>query len=175
MRSLENRHWFLTWTTYGSWVPGDPRGSTSATHSLDRKIELHNRPGTLPAPPNEALERYAHEIRKHPVVILDRHMAAIIDEQLRDTAAWRGWKVLILAIMVTHVHVVIRVSGDPRPSQLLKDLKSYASRRLNRHEPRRCGRWWTDSGSARFLEDEIGLVNAIAYVRNQPNPLLVRE
>ena len=24
-----DRHWFLTWTTYGSWLPGDPRGFVS--------------------------------------------------------------------------------------------------------------------------------------------------
>ena len=21
-----DRNWFLTWTTYGTWLPGDPRG-----------------------------------------------------------------------------------------------------------------------------------------------------
>jgi len=175
MRSNECRHWLLTWTTYGSWMPGDERGSTSVTHSIEGAREFHNRVGTFPAAPNDAIQHYADSVRKHPVVILDRTMARLIDELFRETAAFRGWNIRILAIMATHIHVVVQVNGDPRPAQLLKDLKSYASRRLNRHFPDRIGRWWTDSGSARFLHEEANILRAIAYVRDQPNALIVRE
>lgn len=175
MSSNEFRHWFLTWTTYGSRMPGDARGSTGETRGNDGSIEFHNRIGTLPSPPNESIERHAHWIRKHPVVILDTRMANIVERQLFETAEFRCWMILILAIMPTHIHIVLQVPGDPSPSQLLKDLKSYASRRLNQHDPQRSGRWWTDSGSARFLAEEANVLRAIAYVRNQPNPLIVRE
>lgn len=175
MRSLDYRHWMLTWTTYGSWIPGDARGSTSYTHSPGEIRKMNNRPGTMPAPSNKSLENYSHEIRKHPVVFLNRSMAEIVAEQLRETAEWRGWQLLIVSIMTTHIHLVLQVPGDPKPSQLLKDLKSYASRRLNQYDPNRSGRWWTDSGSARFLYDDSDIMSAFEYVRNQPNSLLVCE
>ncbi|MBI1321602.1 hypothetical protein GC170_00225 [bacterium] len=174
MTSIDYRHWLLTWTTYGSWVPGDDRGSTSVTRSPDGILEKHNRVGPFSAPSNAALASFSHEMRKHPIVMLDHSMAELVEKQLQETASYRGWSILILAIMTTHIHLVLQVKDDPKPSKMLKDLKSYASRRLNRHDPTRSGRWWTDSGSARFLAEEANVTAAIAYVRNQPNSLLVR-
>ncbi len=156
-------------------MPGDARGSTSDTRAKDGATEFHNRLGTLPAPPNQSFENQAHAARKHPIVFLDSHKASMVERQLFETAEFRGWKILIVAIMATHVHLVLKVSGDPPSSQMLKDLKSYASRRLNQNVPERSGRWWTDSGSARFLADEANVLRAIAYVRNQPNSHIVRE
>jgi len=35
-----DRHWLLTWTTYGTWLPGDARGFVSPipTGVRDRKV-----------------------------------------------------------------------------------------------------------------------------------------
>ncbi len=37
--------WFVTWTTYGSFVPGDQRGATGLLHDQDRSIREHNQLG----------------------------------------------------------------------------------------------------------------------------------
>jgi hypothetical protein len=63
------------------------------------------------------------------------------------------------------VHVVVSC-GDVAPATVMKVLKSYGSRALNRLLGRR-SRWWTDHGSKRYLNDEKSLAAAIRYVRSQ--------
>src|SRR5262249_52755231 len=61
-----------------------------------------------------------------------------------------------------------------RPSDMLRDWKSYASRALNRHGPRRDpGLRWAGGGSKRPLKTPERRRAAILYVRDQENPLLV--
>ncbi len=41
------RHWLLTWTTYGSWLPGDDRGSITSIRINRAGKRIHyNFPGT---------------------------------------------------------------------------------------------------------------------------------
>jgi REP element-mobilizing transposase RayT len=68
---------------------------------------------------------------KGPLVYLNRSQAEIVCCQIQQTAKYREWKLLALAIMKNHVHALIGVSGDPEPCRILRDLKSYASRALN--------------------------------------------
>jgi hypothetical protein len=76
--------------------------------------------------------------------------------------------------MANHVDIVIGVLSDPEPDTLLRDFKSYASRRLNDLAGRPpSGTWWTESGSRRKLPDEAAVHAAVAYVETQPVPLLV--
>jgi hypothetical protein len=54
--------------------------------------------------------------------------------------------------MNNHFHIVAGVLGDPDPHDLMRDFKSYASRRLNRNWAKpESGTWWTESGSVRKL------------------------
>ncbi|HMS94209.1 MAG TPA: hypothetical protein PKA03_03120, partial [Tabrizicola sp.] len=62
--------------------------------------------------------------------------------------------------------------GDPEPDTLLRDFKSYGSRRLNRMFGDR-ERWWTQSGSKRKLKDDAAVSSAVNYVRDQEYPLVV--
>jgi len=81
---------------------------------------------------------------------------------------------LAVAVMRTHIHVALGVNGDPDPATLLRDLKSYGSRALNRMDGRPVsGTWWTESGSRRRLRDERAVVAAVEYVKHQPSPLLI--
>ena len=52
----------------------------------------------------------------------------------------RRQRLLAVAIMANHIHVVVGVPGDPEPDTLLRDFKSYASLCLNKsYEGRRAG------------------------------------
>jgi REP element-mobilizing transposase RayT len=76
--------------------------------------------------------------------------------------------------MGNHVHLIVGVPGDPDPSDILGDFKSYGSRALNRRWPKPVsGTWWTEGGSKRKLPDERALFAAIRYVQNQPNALVI--
>jgi REP element-mobilizing transposase RayT len=94
--------------------------------------------------------------------------------QFHETSAFRKWSNLAVAIMPNHFHIVVGVQGDPDPSNVLRDFKSYGSRVLNRRWGKpKSGTWWTESGSKRKLRDDSAVRMAIGYVRDQPNPLLV--
>jgi hypothetical protein len=43
-----DRHWLLTWTMYGTWLPGDHRGFVSNVSNGNGQGKRHNTPGTLP-------------------------------------------------------------------------------------------------------------------------------
>lgn len=159
------RYWFLTWTTYGSWLPGDKRGFTAPEH---------NSPDTPTALPNPALQSFAKQQMKGPVVFLSRLHATILFEQFQETARYRNWLLCAVAIMPTHIHMIIGVPNDPEPSKLLADFKSYGSRTLNSRFGRpQSGTWWTESGSKRRLPDAHSVEATVNYLRNQPNPLLI--
>jgi REP element-mobilizing transposase RayT len=109
-----------------------------------------------------------------PPVTLEPQHAAELFSQFRETATHRGWVLLAIAILSNHVHLVVRVAGDPDGSVILRDFKSYASRRLNRvFSVPPNGSWWAESGSRRVLKTDFNICRAIEYVRHQAGALLV--
>ena len=167
-----DRCWLLTWTTYGNWLPGDERGFVSAVRDQTGTQTTHDRPRTEYDRDHPHLERYSKAAQKLGSVKLNREQAAAVCRQIQATAEHRHWKLFAVAVMANHVHVVVGVPGDPDPSTLLRDLKSYGARELNRISPAHDRqRWWTKSGSTRILPDETAILAAIRYVEDQDWPL----
>ena len=155
-----DRYWLLTWTTYGTWLPRDKRGSVE--HS-------HNVVGTPWMRPNPRLEEAARTVMAGKPVYLAVAQTRVLLAQFHETAGHRRWVLRAAAVMSNHVHVVLAVPGDPQPETLLRDLKSYGSRALG---PPAAGRWWTRSGSRRKLPDDAA-VAAVRYLRRQKYALAV--
>jgi REP element-mobilizing transposase RayT len=169
-----DRYWLLTWTTYGTWLPGDERGFVSNVQDGPGHEVRHNIPGTpFDADDDRVRQRAVDNLVGDPVW-LTAEQAMIVVEQFRQTAAYRGWSLLAAAVLANHVHLVVGVPADPDPAKLLLDFKSYATRALKaRGQVSSGGRWWTESGSRRRLPDERAVVAAIAYVLGQQSPLVV--
>jgi len=166
-----DRYWLLTRTTYGTWLPGDPRGFVSAVGDGQEGTVIHNIPGTPFDADWHHLREYAKSRLDGEPVLLDLQQARIIEAQLHETARHRGWQLTSVAIMCNHVHVVVGVPGDPAPETLLRDFKSYGSRALNQVFGMKAKRW-TESGSRRRLKTDEAILNATAYVRDQRSPLV---
>ncbi len=169
-----DRYRFLTWTTYGTWLPGDERGFVGIVPDESGQIVNHNRFGTPPARPNQPLRQSAERSLKSPPIVLNLEQARSLLAQFQETAQIRGWRLIAVGIMHTHLHVVTGVSGDPDPEKVLGDFKAYGSRCLNQ----RWGKpssdtWWTTKGSKRNLDGERSVEAVIHYIREQPNPLLI--
>ena len=169
-----DRFWLLTWTTYGTWLPGDARGFVSNVPGPLGPEVRHNLPGTpYDADLPEVRERALDNLVGQPVWLSESQVQLLAD-QFRETARIRGWQLLALAIMTNHVHLVVGVLGDPDPARLLHDFKSYGTRALKQAGHRPSGaRWWTESGSRRKLPDERAVLAAVEYVRRQERPLVV--
>ena len=175
------RYWLLTNTTYGTWLPGNPRGSVTSVRDLRDGEEPtpyrfeHDVPGEPWEDAIPGLHRSALELMKGPPIVLDRDKADIVLTQFQETATHRHWTLHAVAIMVNHVHLVVAVEDDPDPRKLLADFKAYGSRALNRRYGKPPSEtWWTTNGSKRKLSDEGAVAAAIYYVLyKQPHPLLV--
>jgi REP element-mobilizing transposase RayT len=170
--------WLLTSTFYGQWLPGDPRGSV--TNVRDRRPEdpaatvrkEHDLPGEEYEDAMPGLHRAALDQLKGATVAVDLAQAEQLLAQFQETAAHRRWTLRAVSVMFNHIHLVVEASPEVGKSELLRDFKSYASRRLNHEFGRRVsGTWWSDSGSCKPVRH---LAAAIFYVcHRQPHPLLV--
>ena len=171
---MDSKTWLLTWTTYGTWLPGDERGFVSAIREAGQKVR-HNIPGTPPEHDIPALQRYSREVMRGDPVYLTKDQAQVVTQEFLRTARFRGWHLLAGAVMANHVHLVVAVPESIGKDKLLQEFKSYGSRVLNaRFGARQSGTWWTRSGSARTLRDEEAVFAAVEYVRQQEFPLVVR-
>jgi REP element-mobilizing transposase RayT len=165
------RHWLITWTTYGSWLPGDSRGFVGRTRGPDGHKVIHNTPGTEYDDTLPPLRNYAGSILKCAPIFLQKPHAEALAEQFHETANHRGWCLVAVAIMPDHIHLIVGMDDDPEPEEILKAFKAYASRKLNRQWGKPASEtWWTESGSRRKVRN---LITAVEYVRNQKNALLV--
>ena len=167
--------WLLTWTTYGTWLPGDKRGFVSGIQNSEEIRVIHNQPDTLYLEDMPSLENYSKNILKNEPVWLTLLDANSLLKQFHETAGIRNYNLRAVAILANHVHLVVNAVDKIKPNLFLKDFKSYGSRALNREGDltKKSRRWWTSSGSARFLGSEKATQGAIDYVRNQKNPLLI--
>ena len=148
--------YFLTWTTYGTWLPGDSRGW----------VDRHRTHGEVVDPPDPDLERAARSKMTEAPVTLDVHERKLVLEAIHDTSSRREWCLHALDVRSNHVHVVIS-TNNRRPGEVMGILKSYATRALRRARPQRKGRWWTRGGSKRLLFDQAAVSRAVVYVRDQ--------
>jgi len=169
-----DRHWLLTSTTYGTWLPGDDRCFVGGTRDVHGNRILNNVHGTAYAPPIPPLHEFARKAMRGEPVLLTTAQALLLLTQFQETAEFRQWVLQAVAIMANHFHVVVSVPGDPDPAFLLQSFKQNASRILNLHYPRpQSGTWWTASGSKRKLPDDKALSSGILYLEGQWKPLLI--
>ena len=166
--------WLLTWTTYGTRLPGDQRGFVSGLRTEDGDVVIHNQPGTPVDADVPALRRYAESIMTQAAVWLTTEQATTMAEQSRETATYRNWRLLAFAVMSNHVHLVVEAPDDVPAAKLLTDFKAYTTRRLNNvYTPNSKQKWWTERGSTRALRKPGAVEAAITYVENQESPLVV--
>jgi REP element-mobilizing transposase RayT len=175
-----DRYWFLTNTCYGNWLPGDARGFVSHVREhrpgefpTDHRV-THNHSGSPYDTEMQGLRNNAQRLLKGPPISLTRVHAELPLAQFQETASFRDWQILAVAIMYNHFHVVIAVTEDPDPGKILGDLKSWGSRKLNaRFGVPQSKTWWTERGSTRKLNNEAAIIATIQYVLNkQHGPLL---
>lgn len=153
--------YLITWTTYGSWLHGDVRGSVQ-----------QGQPGILP--PDHVREAADCQRMTEEPVRLSPAQREIVETTIREHCALRGWTLHAVNPRSNHVHVV--VTAEATPERVLTQLKSWCARRLSDHaglawQPRNGRRrWWTEHGSTRYLNDESHLANAIRYVVERQGP-----
>jgi REP element-mobilizing transposase RayT len=153
--------YFLTWTCYGTWLHGDPRGS------VDRH---RNRYDTPVYDRNSAWSDWSRNKLARPPVTLSSEARTIVEETIEAHCEYRGWSLIVKAVRTNHVHVIATVSDRP-PDRAREELMGWCTRRLRERgifaqkQP-----VWTEGGSGRQLWTQDALQNAIRYVQDGQGP-----
>lgn len=158
--------YFITFTTYGTWLHGRAPGS------VDR---AHNVPGTPFLPSDPTVERAMHAALRQEPYILDARRRQVVLRTIQEVAAHRRWKLWAVHVRCNHVHVVI--AAECKPEKVMADLKAWCSRRL-REACQECSDRdrWTQHGSTRYLNDEGSFAAAVKYVlEEQGDPMEVYD
>ncbi len=154
-------------------MPGDARRFVSNVDVGGEHLARHNRYGSPIDADMPLLRQSAKDKLKGPPVVFNREQAELLFDQFRETANVRNWTLIGVAIMFNHVHVLIEVADDTDPDDVLRDLKSYGSGKLNRKFGKpESGTWWTVGGSKR-RKDRSAIPQLIEYLKKQPNPLVL--
>ena len=145
-----NDWYHVTVSTYGAWLPGDPRGWRSRHHREHVDGDYKN-----PPPPGkyDKLHGAAIKSMKREPIVLPTEIRATVMETLRDALEHYGITVAIIAVAGKHAHVLAQfgedipatgVAGlceahqrndglDARPRYLVGKALSFTSRTVKRY------------------------------------------
>jgi REP element-mobilizing transposase RayT len=141
---------FITFRTYGTWLPGDERGFTHHSRAEDSDKQR-------PAEP--ALETMMSSRKSESSRVLNRDERAVVDEAIRGVCEHRGWAIHALNVRSNHVHVVVQ--ADVSPERVMNDFKVWATRRLReRGLVKPDERVWARHGSTVYVYEEEKLIDA---------------
>jgi REP element-mobilizing transposase RayT len=156
--------YFLTFTCYGAWIPGDERGWVERARDSYRGGYKN---------PSADLAQYARKIMPQEPYQLDVPRARIVLDAICEACQYRDWGLVAAHVRATHVHVIVDRLGDP--GRAISDFKSYSSRALNRHGFETADRKrWARGGSTRRLPTAGAIRSTIQYVvESQGEPMAV--
>ena len=141
--------YFITWTTYGSWLPGDARGWRKTGKGQQ-----------LPQP---LLEEWCRSRMTENPVLLNVAQRLRVEAVCRKHATIRGWVLHAVSARSNHVHVV--VSADKKPELVRDQFKANASRVLREEpEPITNETVWTRGGDCEIVDGQENLERVVQYV-----------
>jgi REP element-mobilizing transposase RayT len=158
-------------TTYGTWLPNDPRGSYSKEVYQQELRAL----GPIqygrqdPQPPIDRLRRFWVAARgklMFPPYFIDDATRAVVGKAFGDIVEKFDLQVAACSIMNDHVHIVIMRSGY-RIEYLVNQLKGAATKELGLTRTP-----WTKGLWKVFLDEEPAIPAAVEYVA--ANPVMAR-
>src|SRR3990167_723954 len=148
--------YFITLTTYGTWLHGDHRGS------VDRL--WHHTFDTPRIAPNAKLYVCMQEETRYRTVVFNQHQRQIVMKAMQNTCHYYQWHLYAIHVRSNHVHII--VSAKDKPEKVMNQLKAYASRSLNQINPVK-QKYWVRHGSTRYIWSESFLFPAMQYVIDQ--------
>jgi REP element-mobilizing transposase RayT len=110
---------FLTWTTYGSWLPGDSRGWAE-------------KPGRF-REPSIMQTQTARGRLTEPVCTLDPDQRDVVEKTIVDHCRIRSWHLHAVNCRTQHVHVVVTAPNHD-PDDVMDQVKAWCTRRLKEYQ-----------------------------------------
>ena len=110
--------YLITFRTYGTWLPGDERGSIDEYHNKYRG------PRAVVSPIRE--EEHFDRL-KSPPFLLNTASRKIVERAIREVCHFRSWSLFAINVRTNHAHTV--VSAAATSAKILNDFKAYSTRR----------------------------------------------
>ncbi len=143
--------YFITWTTYGTWLPGDARG-------------WRVRRGGQQLPDVELELECAAKLVSNPILLRPQDRA-VVDHAIHEHCKFRGWQLYAVNARSNHVHVV--VAAYEKPKVVRDQLKANCTRCLRiAIDPLNVVKTWTKGGDCEVLSGDDDLESAIRYVHD---------
>lgn len=147
--------YFSTWTSYGTWLPGDDRGWFKSQSGL-----------LLP----DALRRFqAALLMNDDAITLNPVQRKVVEKTIIDHCAIRKWVLHAVNCRTNHVHVL--VTAPDRNIEIPREqFKAWCTRKLKameiREGPAKIARdkWWTERGWDEYVDDDESLEEVIKYI-----------
>jgi len=141
---------FLTFTTYGTWLHGDPRGSyvVEENHS----VYIAENPALLKCRENNLSQ---------PPVVLSETEREIVFNSIVNTCRICKYELFAINVRGCHIHLIIRT--DKQGRKVMQKLKMYASKDL-----KLAGfvydKYWTRHGNIVELHKYENMISKACYV-----------
>ena len=134
----DDRAWHhVVLTTYGAWLPGDPRGFRTLHHREHVEGDYRDPP---PSGVYEGLARHSRESLSQPPVVLPVELRSIVGNELRNRLALlHGW-VLCCAVAKQHVHLLVKLRAHEARNHLGSPRNTSRSPFASMAGPATCGR-----------------------------------
>jgi|SRR3990172_460055 len=160
-----SKWWLITWTTHGSWLPGDPRGfQTWKGREHVPPPKRYANPGEQTYDANDYAERHqqVQQIAAPPVTLNVRQQEQVIAAFVGEVSKL-SLLPAILSIDKNHVHFLAKFGPRPiRPA--VGRLKAAATRALH-DQGMTVERLWSRNCHMKSLDDPKAFENAFAYIR----------
>ena len=141
--------YFITWTTYGTWLPGDSRG--------------WRKKGQGAQPPQPLLEAWCRERMMESEVVLTETQRGKVEAVCHEHATIRGWALHAVNARSNHVHLA--VTADKGPKVVRDQFKANATRVLRENpDALRKDEIWTQGGDCEIIDGEEALERVILYI-----------
>ena len=163
----------LIWSSYGAWLPNDPRGSMSTIirNDLLRELgELHHRRKRIQVASDEIRDFYqsATPILEFPIRPFTRDEVSVIAGSFSEAISSNRYTCYACAIMPDHVHVLIR-KHKHLAEEMIQNLQRESHVGL-----RNAGCFdmdhpiWGGCGWKVFLDDPADIWRTVKYIKGNP-------
>ena len=155
--------YLITFTTYGTWLHGDKRGSVN---------KEHNRYSSAFVNPNSGLHRKEQIALKNPPFVLKQSQREMVLKAILTVCEYLGWFAHAVHVRSSHIHIV--VSGEEKPEKMMVNFKAYATRAIRKcnNEQTTIRKYWTRHGSTKYIWTKESLVSTIKYVRDEQGKIM---
>ena len=147
---IERFTYFITWTTYGTWLPGDRRGWRK-TNSGDQ-------------PPQLLLEQWSRNQMQQRPVLLNQIQRNKVETVCHEHAEIRGWFIHAISIRSNHVHIAVTADSEPK---IVRDQFKANATRVLRQEPDPVSnqKIWSRGGDTELIDGgEESLERVVLYI-----------